>query len=53
MEEALNRERLDSTGDINLRLLSGNIENLSIQGQTEMLSALMQHIEGTNRFSQN
>ena len=42
-----------SIGDINLRVLTGNIENLSIQGQTEMLSALMQFIKCTNRFSQN
>ena len=53
VEEVLNREGLDSIGDINLRVLTGNIENLSIQGQTEMLSALMQFIKCTNRFSQN
>ena len=53
VEEVLNREGLDSIGDINLRVLTGNIENLSIQGQTEMLSALMQSIKCTNRFSQN
>ena len=53
VEEVLNREGLDSIGDINLRVLTGNIENLSIQGQAEMLSALMQFIKCTNRFSQN
>ena len=53
VEEVLNREGLDSIGDINLRVLTGNIENLSIQGQTEMLSALMQFIKCTKRFSQN
>ena len=53
VEEVLNREGLDSIGDINLRVLTGNIENLSIQGQTDMLSALMQFIKCTNRFSQN
>ena len=53
VEEVLNREGLDSIWDINLRVLTGNIENLSIQGQTEMLSALMQFIKCTNRFSQN
>ena len=53
VEEVLNREGLDSIDDTNLRVLSGNIENLNIQGQTEMLSALMQYIKCTNRFSQN
>ena len=53
VEEVLNREGLNSIGDINLRLLCGNIENLSIQGQAEMLSALMQYIKCANRFSQN
>ena len=53
VEEVLNREGLDSIGDINLRVFTGNVENLSIQGQTEMLSALMQFIKCTNRFSQN
>ena len=52
VEKVLNREGLDSIGDINLKVLSGNFENLSIQGQTEMLSALMQYINRTNRFSQ-
>ena len=53
VEEVLNREGLNSIGDINLRVLCGNIENLSIQGQAEMLSALMKYIKCTNRFSQN
>ena len=44
VEEVLNREGLNSISDINLRVLCGNIENLSIQGQTEMVSALMQCI---------
>ena len=30
VEEVLNREGLNSIGDINLRVLCGNIENLSI-----------------------
>ena len=53
VEEVLDKEGLNSIGDINLRVLCGNIENLSIQDQTEMLSALMQYIKSTNRFSQN
>ena len=52
VEEVLNREGLDSIGDTNQRVLCGNINNLSIQGQAEMLSALMQYIKCTNRFSQ-
>ena len=32
---------------------SDSIEKLSIQGQTEMLSALMQYIKCTSKFSQN
>ena len=45
MEADINREGLNSIGDINLRVLNGNIENLSIQGQTEILSALLQYIK--------
>ena len=52
VEEVLNSEGLDYIGDINLRVLSGKIENLSIRGQTEMLSALMQYIKCGNRFCQ-
>ena len=51
VEKAINREKVDSIGDINLRVLNGNIENLSIQGQAEILSALLQYIKCTNRFS--
>ena len=53
VEAVINRERLDSIGALNLRVLNGNtyIENLSIQGQTEILSALLQYIKCTNRFS--
>ena len=40
LEAVINREGLDSIGDINLRMLNGNIENLSIQGQTKIMSAL-------------
>ena len=53
VEEVLNSEGLDSIGDINLMVLCGNIENLSIQGQNEMMSVLMQYIKCTNRFRQN
>ena len=53
VEEVLNREGPDPMGDINLRVLSGNIKNLGIQGQTEMLSVLMKYIKCTNKFSQN
>ena len=52
VEEVLNREGLYSIGDIVLKMLCGNIENLSIQGQTEMLSALRQYIKCTIRFRQ-
>ena len=48
MEAVINREGIDSIGDINLRMLNGNIENLSIQGQTEM-SAFLQYIKGVLR----
>ena len=51
VEEVLNREGPNPIGDINQRVLSGNIKNLGIQGQTEMLSELMQYIKCTNRFS--
>ena len=40
MKAVINREGLDSIGDINLRMLNGNIENLSIQGQTKIMNAL-------------
>ena len=45
--------KLDSIGDINLRVLNGNIENLSIQGQTEILSALLQNMKCMLGFSHN
>ena len=44
VEIVIKREGLDSIGDINLRVLNGNNQNLSIQNQsqTEILSALLQ-----------
>ena len=36
MEAIIKREGLNSIGDIYLRVLNGNIENLSIQGQTSL-----------------
>ena len=52
-EDIINREGLNSIGDINLKVLYGAIENLSKQGQNEMLSALLRYIKCTNRFRQN
>ena len=53
VEAVINSEGLDSIGDLNLRVLNGNIENPSIQGQIEIVSALLQYIKTkcTNRFS--
>ena len=42
---------MDFIRDINLRVLNRNIESLSIQGQTEILSAPLKYIKCTNRFS--
>ena len=40
VEAVINSEGLDSIGDLNLRVLNGNIESPSIQGQIEIVSAL-------------
>ena len=43
----------DSIGDINFKMLNGAIENISRQGQNDVLGALLLYIKCTNRFEQN
>ena len=49
----IRNEGLNSVGVINLKVLNGNIDDLSRQGRNEILGALLQYIKCTNRFSQN
>ena len=53
VETIINSEGLNSLGVINLKVLNGNIDDLSRQGRNELLGALLQYIKCTNRFSQN
>ena len=48
----LNREGLNSISDINLKVLNGISDNISKQGQNELVGALLQYIKCTNRFRQ-
>lgn len=52
VDDIVYREGLDSIWDINLKVLNGAIENISKQGQNDMLGALLQYIKCTNRFKQ-
>ena len=49
----IHREGLDSIGHINFKVLNGAIENISRQGQNDVLGALLLYIKCTNRFKQN
>ncbi|MCW4261357.1 MAG: reverse transcriptase domain-containing protein [Candidatus Thiodiazotropha endolucinida] len=49
-EEILNREGLNTITDINLKVLNGNIHDISKQGQNDLISALINYIRGTKRF---
>ena len=52
VEDILNREGLNSICDINLKVLNGISDNISKQGQNELVGALLQYIKCTNRFRQ-
>ena len=52
VEDILNREGLNSISDINLKVLNGISDNISKQGQNELVGALLQYIKCTNRFRQ-
>ena len=48
VESIINSEGLNSVGVINLKVLNGNIDDLSSQGKNEILGALLQYIKCTN-----
>ena len=52
IEDVLNREDLQSVGDINLKVMVGLMVNRRHQyrGQNELMGALMNYIRGTKRF---
>ncbi|MEW8546767.1 MAG: reverse transcriptase domain-containing protein [Candidatus Thiodiazotropha sp.] len=53
VEDILNREGLNSIRDVSLKVLIGNVENISKQGQNDLVGALLHYIQCTNRFRQN
>ena len=53
VETIINSEGLNSVGVINLKVLNGNIDDLSSQRKNEILDALLQYNKCTNRFIQN
>ena len=56
VDDIIHREGLDLIGDINFKVLNGaieNTENISRQGQNDVLGVLLLYIKCTNRFKQN
>ena len=53
VERVLNREGLNSIGDICLKTLNGVIENIDKQAQNEILNALHQYVKSTERINLN